>query len=152
VCWSIAAFAQSPALPDLSSLLDPLVTPETINLTICEPYYADRSRIPVDEILLTKRRLALASGLSPDTLNGYALERRVPVILGGSATSSANLRLRRWDGIDGERRRALATVSLRDAVCAGQVGLRKAQSEIFQDWRQVFKHYVHAPRTFLEGR
>lgn len=134
------------AVAQSSDLLDPQVTPATIQTTICQPYYADRERFPLEQEMQIKSHLLQAKGLPPHDAPDFSLERRVPVVLGGSPAARDNFELRRWGGKDGARRRARVAVKLKDAVCDGKIGLRAAQAAIVDDWQGAFKRYVHAPK------
>jgi hypothetical protein len=134
------------AMAQRSDLLDPQVTPATIQATICQPYYADRERFPLEQEMQIKGRLLQAQGVPQHDAPDFSLERRVPVVLGGNPAAQDNFELRRWSGKDGARRRARVAVKLKDAVCNGKIGLRAAQAAIAGDWQGAFKRYVHAPR------
>jgi hypothetical protein len=144
----LAAFAMLAvsSLAQSNELLDPLVTPDTIQTTICQPYYADRQRFPFEQAMRIKSQLLRAEGLPPQAAPDFALDRRVPVILGGSPSALTNFELVKWDGKNGDRRRVRVAVKLKDAVCSGQIGLRAAQSAIANDWESAFKRFVHPPK------
>ena len=94
-----AAHAQRP------ELLDPRVKQTTIVDTICRPGYADDVLPPFDTLQRQKDQLLKQRKIDPATASQYALDHRMPVLLGGSPTATANLDVRRWDGRAGQRRK-----------------------------------------------
>jgi hypothetical protein len=72
--------------------------------------------------------------IDPDRASEYALDHRMPVLLGGSPSSAANLDLRRWDGRAGESRKERLVVLLKRCVCIGEMPLAQAQDDISGDW------------------
>jgi hypothetical protein len=127
------------------ALLDPRVTPENIQSTICTRHYIERVAPSIDEAMRTKAVMLAQKGIPPSAAPDYTLQWRVPMLLGGSAVSSANLEVRKWNGEDGARRRSILAVRLHEAVCEDKVGLREAQAAIYNDWQGAFKMYVHGP-------
>ncbi|WP_174479514.1 hypothetical protein [Paraburkholderia heleia] len=123
-----AAFAQDP------QLLDTRVTQESVTDTICRPGYADTVAPPFDETMALKDRMLAARGIGADDGVGYALDRRVPIVLGGAPDATANFDLIPWGGHAGERRKSLLTVRLKRCVCAGRMTLAQAQAAITGNW------------------
>lgn len=123
-----AAFAQGPRL------LDTRVTQESVTDTICRPGYADTVAPPFDQTMALKDRMLAARGIDSDEGVGYALDRHVPIVLGGSPDATANFDLIPWGGHAGERRKSLLTVRLKRCVCAGRMTLAQAQAAITGNW------------------
>ncbi|WP_233884728.1 hypothetical protein [Paraburkholderia flagellata] len=123
-----AAFAQDPRL------LDTRVTQESVTDTICRPGYADTVAPPFDQTMALKDRMLAARGIDSDEGVGYALDRHVPIVLGGSPDATANFDLIPWGGHAGERRKSLLTVRLKRCVCAGRMTLAEAQAAITGNW------------------
>lgn len=123
-----AAFAQDPRL------LDTRVTQESVTDTICRPGYADTVAPPFDQTMALKDRMLAARGIDSDEGVGYALDRHVPIVLGGSPDATANFDLIPWGGHAGERRKSLLTVRLKRCVCAGRMTLAQAQAAITGNW------------------
>src|SRR5689334_21073530 len=88
-----------------TSMLDERVTQQSVADTICKPGYADTVSPPVDEMLAHKNRLLAQRGIDADDSTEYALDRRVPIVLGGSPDATSNLDLLPWGGHRGERRK-----------------------------------------------
>jgi hypothetical protein len=126
------AAAQSPAM------LDERVTQQSIADTICRPDYADAVSPPFDVMMEHKKRLLAERGIGADDGTNYALDRRVPVLLGGSPDAPANLDLLPWAGARGERRKARFAVHLKRCVCEGKLSLSDAQGAIVGNWSAAY--------------
>jgi hypothetical protein len=140
ITWFLLALAAGgvPVHAQKPDLLDPRVTQSTIVDTICRPGYADEVLPPFDtlqrekEQLLKQRRVDLANA------SQYALDHRMPILLGGSPTAAANLDIRRWDGRAGQRRKERLAVFLKRCVCTGDMPLAAAQAAMAGDWPSQF--------------
>lgn len=121
-----------------AAMLDERVTQQSIAGTICRPGYADTVSPPLDELMAHKDHLLAARGIGTDEGLTFALDRRVPVVLGGSPDAPANLDLLPWAGHAGERRKARAAVMLKHCVCAGKLSLADAQAAIVGNWSSVY--------------
>ncbi|MEM5434665.1 hypothetical protein [Paraburkholderia diazotrophica] len=133
------AFAQD------ATMLDERVTQETIAETICKPGYADTVSPPFDNLMAHKDRLLSEHGIDPDHGTRYALDRRVPVVLGGSPDAPDNLDLLPWGGHRGERRKELLTAKLKRCVCEGRMSLSDAQAAIAGNWSAHYAGFGSAP-------
>jgi hypothetical protein len=127
------AFAQDP------KLLDTRVTQQSLAETICRPGYADTVAPPFDQTMALKDRLLAARGIDAGEGVGYALDRHVPIVLGGSPDATANFDLLPWGGHAGERRKSLLTVRLKRCVCAGKMTLAEAQAAITGNWSRQYE-------------
>lgn len=123
-----------------AQLLDTRVTQQSVAETICRPGYADTVAPPFDQAMALKDRLLAQRGIDSGDGADYALDRRVPIVLGGSPDSAANYDLLPWAGHAGERRKALLTVRLKRCVCSGQISLADAQAAIAGDWAHEYGH------------
>jgi hypothetical protein len=94
----------------------------------------------VDERLLRKSQLLAQSTITPESAPDYALDFRVPVLLGGSPDASENLDLIPWDGPGGERRKRRFAVFLNRCVCAGKLPLTRAQAVLSGDWADRYSN------------
>ena len=131
------ARAQTPDFLD-PRLLDPRVTQSTIVDTICRPGYVDEVLPPFDDLMHEKEQLLKQRRIDPPSASQYALDHRMPVLLGGSPTAQTNLDIRRWDGRGGQRSKERLTVFLKRCVCAGEMPLVRAQAAISGDWATRF--------------
>ncbi len=125
-----------------SSMLDERVTQQSVADTICRPGYADTVSPPLDELMEHKDRLLAAHGIDSDDGAGYALDRRVPIVLGGSPDAPANLGLLPWAGHHGERRKEMLTAKLKRCVCAGKISLSDAQTAIAGNWSTWYQGFA----------
>ncbi|WP_322049351.1 hypothetical protein [Paraburkholderia sp. J67] len=129
---AVPAWAQDPRL------LDARVTQESLAETICRPGYADIVAPPFDAAMALKERLLASRGIDAEDGVTYALDRHVPILLGGSPDAAANFDLLPWGGHAGERRKSLLTVRLKRCVCAGRISLTQAQSIIAGNWSREY--------------
>jgi hypothetical protein len=125
-----------------SGMLDDRVTQQSIGETICRPGYADAVAPPFHELMAHKDHLLAARGIDADDGVAFALDRRVPIVLGGSPDAPANLDLLPWAGQQGERRKARAAVMLKRCVCEGKLSLAQAQAAILGNWSVVYSGFA----------
>ena len=124
-----------------ASMLDERVSQQNIATTICRPGYADTVSPPFDDMMELKDRMLAERGIDADDAADFALDRRVPVVLGGSPDAPSNLGLLPWAGRQGERRKARAAVMLKRCVCEGKLSLAEAQAAIVGDWSVVYSGF-----------
>ncbi|MFM0734642.1 hypothetical protein PQQ52_29590 [Paraburkholderia sediminicola] len=124
-----------------SSMLDERVTQESVGETICRPGYADTVAPPFDELMAHRDRMLAARGINAGNGPAFALDRRVPIVLGGSPDAPSNLDLLPWAGQQGERRKARAAVMLKRCVCEGKLSLAEAQAAIVGNWSVVYSGF-----------
>jgi hypothetical protein len=129
---SLPVWAQDPRL------LDARVSQESVAGTICRPGYADTVAPSFDAAMALKERLLVARGIDAEDGVTYALDRHVPILLGGSPDASENYDLLPWGGRAGERRKSLLTVRLKRCVCAGRMSLAQAQATIAGNWSRQY--------------
>ncbi|WP_345814785.1 hypothetical protein AAGS40_21345 [Paraburkholderia sp. PREW-6R] len=133
--YATAACAQS------AGMLDKRVTQQSVSETICRSGYADSVAPPFSHVMAQKDRMLAARGIDADEAADFALDRRVPIVLGGAPDASANLGLLPWAGKQGERRKARAAVMLRRCVCEGKLSLADAQAAIVGNWSVVYSGF-----------
>lgn len=121
-----------------ASMLDERVTQQSIASTICRPDYADTVSPPFSVMMNHKARLLAERGIDADAGVGYALDRHVPVLLGGSPDAPENFDLLPWAGDQGERRKARLIVRLKHCVCEGKMSLSDAQAAIVGNWAAAY--------------
>ncbi|MGF6374501.1 hypothetical protein [Paraburkholderia sp. 32] len=127
-----------------SAMLDERVSQQSIGQTICRPGYAETVAPPFDELMAHKDRMLAARGIDADDVAAFALDRRVPIMLGGSPDAPANLDLLPWSGPQGERRKARAAALLKRCVCEGKLSLAQAQAVIVGNWSAVYAGFGQA--------
>ena len=124
---------------DLTGMVDPRVTQNNIQTTICRRGWTRTVRPSRDVIDAIKRNLAADMRVSP---RDYELDHIVPLDLGGAPLDLRNVRLQPRAGAchahmkdDLERRLSIM-------VCAGDLTLKGAQHEIATDWRAAYKKWI----------
>lgn len=125
-------------------MLDERVTQQSVADTICRPDYVDAVSPPFDVMMANKDRMLAERGISADAGASYALDRRVPVLLGGSPDAPANLDLLPWAGDQGARRKARLVVHLKRCVCEGKMSLSDAQASIVGNWSAAYPGFGRA--------
>ena len=140
--WLLLALSAGsvPVYAQKAELLDPRVTQATIVDTICRPGYADDVLPPFDTLQRQKEQLLVQRHVDPKTASDYALDHRMPILLGGSPSAAANLDIRRWDGRAGQRRKERLAVFLKRCVCTGDMPLAAAQAAMSGDWPSRFRN------------
>ncbi|WP_433695377.1 hypothetical protein [Paraburkholderia phenoliruptrix] len=141
---ALAALHVGAAHAQHAGMLDERVTQQSIRETICRPGYASAVAPPFDELMAHKDRMLAERGIDADDGADFALDRRVPVVLGGSPDAPSNLGLLPWAGRQGERRKARAAVMLKRCVCEGKLSLAEAQAAIVGDWSVVYSGFSQA--------
>lgn len=131
----------SPNLPDVPGAVDPAVTPENINATICVSGYARSVRPSYNFTGAIKRQL-MRSEHPGERYAGYELDHLIPLALGGAPADRRNLWLEPWTGdVNASDKDALEFVLWR-LVCRHEVPLRMAQRAIAQDWVGAYRRYA----------
>lgn len=122
--------------------LNPDVRPETIDETICVPGYAASVRPSTSYTSGVKRKLLREAGVDEAKAPDYDLDHIVPLAVGGHPRSVKNLNPMLREGEDGARVKARLDKQLQRLVCTRQIGLREAQSAVYNDWRTAYGKYV----------
>ena len=117
--------------------IDPTVTQDNIDSTICVPGYTKTVRPPVSYTEPLKFKLMDAYGFT-DSASNYEFDHLIPLEVGGSPTDVKNL----WpephytdpnsfdkDGLENY---------LHKQVCSGNMDLKTAQDEISSDWTKYW--------------
>lgn len=133
-CFAMLAFMPGASRAQRAEWLDARVTQTTIVDTICVPGYVDRVLPSFEVQMRQKERLLKQRSIDASFASEYALDHRMPILLGGSPNSAANLDLRRWEGRAGQRRKERLAVYLKRCVCTGDITLKAAQTAMAGDW------------------
>lgn len=120
--------------------LDPRVTQSTIASTICHRDYLTKVMPSVDVRIHRANQLLGQRAIPAESASRYALDFRMPVLLGGSPDAKENFDLIPWDGPGGERRKRRFTVFLNRCVCAGEMPLARAQAALSGDWANRYSN------------
>jgi hypothetical protein len=114
--------------------VNPQVTQETIAATICNPGWTRTIRPLVPTMRTIKRKMLSAIGEPFERRNRYALDHKIPLVLGGDPIDRRNLALQ---PIEESREKDVVEVCLAQMVCAGAMTLEEAQTNIWADWRSA---------------
>lgn len=132
--------------------LNPDVTANTLQQTICVPGYTKDVRPSSSYTNGIKRKLMREAGIPAAAAPQYELDHIVPLALGGHPRNLDNLQLQPWNGNDGAHKKDRLEVKLQCLVCAGRLDLSTAQKAIYQDWQGAFDRYAHQRCHLPHGR
>lgn len=118
------AFGAPPA-----SALNPAVTQDDLNATICTPGFAKRIRPPVVFTSQMKRDLLREAGLPKLAASQYQLDHVVPIEVGGAPRARDNLALQ---PLAAAKRKDQLEHALHRDVCGGRVSLADAQTRLWE--------------------
>ena len=116
--------------------LNPAVTQDTINQTICVRGWTGTVRPPMGYTSALKRKQMRAAHLSGSPRN-YEEDHFIPLELGGAPSDPNNLWPEPMTGIGGAKAKDRLENHLRSEVCAGRLTLDAAQKAITIDWRNA---------------
>ena len=112
--------------------LNPAVTPETINQTICVHGWTNSVRPPVSRTSAVKRRMMVKIGVPPEGEPDITLDHCIPLALGGAPDDPQTFMLQPDDESKDKDR---VEVCLARTVCAGWIDLASAQMAIWLNWK-----------------
>lgn len=129
--------------------LNPDVTPETIETTICVPGWTAKVRPPVSVTNRIKHQKMDEAGISWDNAEDLELDHHVPLALGGAPADPDNLWLQAWDAEAPAGWKVESDAHTKDRlerrlqlmVCRGELPLDEAQRCIWTDWRACANKY-----------
>jgi hypothetical protein len=124
---------------DLTGMVDPRVTQNNIQTTICRRGWMRAVRPSRNVTDAIKRNLVADMQISP---RDYELNHIVPLDLGGAPLDLRNLMLQAWGGACNAHMKDALERQLSIMVCAGDLTLKGAQHEIATDWRAAYKNWV----------
>jgi hypothetical protein len=124
---ALAPMAHAAKLP-----LNPMVTPENIDETICVRGWTKTVRPPFEATNAIKLKKLRDRGLTEADKSRFELDHIIPLALGGSPDDPRNLRLEPWPEAD---RKDGVEACLAHAVCVGRISLNEARRRIWKDWR-----------------
>lgn len=118
--------------------IDPKVTQDDIQQTICVRGYTKTVRPPVSYTEPLKLKIMQEYGDS-DSPKDYELDHLVPLEIGGNPSSEANLWPEPYDIAYNAHEKDKVENYLHEQVCLGKISLQQAQLEIAKDWEEVYK-------------
>jgi len=122
--------------------LNPDVTQDTIDQTICVPGYAKSVRPATSYTSGVKEMLMQRARKNPALSQYYELDHIIPLALGGHPRKLDNLELQILEGENGAKKKDRLEAKLHCLVCSGQVKLATAQREILEDWQGAYHKYA----------
>jgi len=132
----VALLALSSSALAASLPLNPDVTQETIDETICVRGWTKTVRPPFEVTNAIKLAKLRERGLTEADKSRFELDHVIPLALGGAPDAPRNLRLEPWPEAD---RKDGVEACLAHAVCAGRISLNEARRRIWKDWRAAGK-------------
>jgi len=141
---ALAAFSGLPNTSLTPGATDPAVTQANIGKTICVIGYTKTVRPPITYTSPIKRR-QLASGYNVGgdiKMGDYEEDHLVPLEVGGSPKSQANLWPELLTGPWGARAKDRLENAMHLLVCSHQITLAAAQQVFMTDWIAGYKKYV----------
>jgi hypothetical protein len=120
-------------LPDVPGAVNPQVTQDNIQETICKPGWTKTIRPPVSYTNKLKAQLMAEKHL-PGKLGDYELDHDISLEIGGAPLDPNNLWMQPYAGKWGARTKDRIETLLKRLVCNGTIPLAEAQREISTDW------------------
>ena len=117
--------------------IDPAVTQQITNETICTVGYTDKVRPPTSETNKIKKTQLSAYGLT-GAMSDYELDHLISLELGGCPDCVSNLWPEPYNTPMGAREKDKVENYLHKVVCDGEMTLTEAQTEIATDWTAVY--------------
>jgi hypothetical protein len=133
------ASAGAPDLACTPGALNPDVTPENVQSTICMAGFSRGVRPPVSVTGPLKRQLMTAYGFGSADPAAFELDHLISLELGGAPRDPANLWPEAADPRPGFHEKDQVENHLHKQVCSGAMSLRQAQRTIVTDWMSVYK-------------
>src|SRR5439155_16361481 len=137
-------------LPNVPGAINPDVTQDNINSTICVSGWTSTIRPKVSYTNALKRELMARYKLSGN-LSDYELDHLVSLEIGGHPKSRDNLWMEHWSNPRGARMKDALETKLKRLVCAGTIPLSEAQQAIMTNWVAAYDHYVGAVPAAATG-
>ena len=135
-------------LPDPAltpGVVNPLVTQETIEQTICVPNWTAKIRPPASYTNKLKLEQMKEWGL-PGTPSDYEEDHRLDLGAGGSPTDPKNLWPMPWAGRWGARVKDRLEVHVQRAICAGDMTLDEGQALMLGNWQDAYIKIFGEPK------
>lgn len=119
--------------------IDPRVTQDNINQTICVSGYTKTVRPPVTYTNDLKIKQIQEYGYSDTSMKDYEEDHLISLELGGSPTSEANLWPEPYTVTLNAREKDRVENYLHEQICFGKMKLLDAQFKISTNWEEVYK-------------
>ncbi len=119
-------------------LINPEVTVNNLDVTICRPGYTREIRPDANYTNRIKREQLNSIGGDP---RDYELDHLIPLSLGGHPSDPRNLWTQPRSGEWNAQRKNNLALRLRGLVCKREIDLPTAQESIARDWIETYKRY-----------
>jgi hypothetical protein len=120
--------------------VNPDVTPDNVDQTICVSGFSHTVRPPWHVTNEIKRKLLVEAGVPPEQAHDFILDHRIPISSGGSPDDPANLILQSKEEAAEKDRAENRAHSL---ICTHRLGLRDAQTMIWRDWHKLLPNRLY---------
>lgn len=127
--------------PGTPGAIDPAVTQDNIDDTICRPGYA-RSVRPAYVITGPLKRRMMDVEHPGEPMADYELDHLIPISIGGAPLDKRDLWLQPRQGQANAGDKNVLAYVLWRLVCTHQVPLATAQHEISHDWTRAYQLYA----------
>lgn len=121
--------------------IDPAVTQDNIDYTICRPGYARAAR-PAYSITGPLKRRMMDAHHPGEAMADYELDHLIPISIGGAPLDARDLWLQPRGGQANAGDKNVLAYVLWRLVCTHQVPLQTAQREISHDWTRAYQLYA----------
>ena len=142
--WSGAIFAGD--LPDpvrTPGGINPDVTQENIDETICVPGWTKTIRPPSSYTNKLKKRQIVEYGFTDTDTSNYEEDHLISLQLGGNPRDPKNLWPQTYFGVCNARVKDMLETKLKRLVCDGTISLQEAQQAIATNWVAAYVEYVN---------
>lgn len=127
--------------PETPGAVDPAVTQDNIDETICRPGYA-RSARPAYSITGPLKRRMMNAQHPGERMADYELDHLIPISIGGAPFDMHDLWLQPRQGQANAGDKNVLAYVLWRLVCTHQVPLQTAQHDISRDWTRAYQLYA----------
>lgn len=122
--------------------IDPKVTQDNIQQTICVSGYTKTVRPPVSYTDNLKIKQIQEYGYSDTSLKDYEEDHLISLELGGTPTSEANLWPEPYNTTLNAKEKDKVENYLHEQVCSGKVTLQQAQLQIANNWEDIYQQLI----------
>lgn len=130
----VTLFLGASAMAGESLPVNPEVTPDNIDQTICVSGYSHSIRPPSQVTNAIKKQLLDQAGIPRWQIHDYVLDHIIPISSGGAPDDPRNLRLEpREESFLKDRSENRS----HDLVCTHRLSLREAQQIMWSNWRKL---------------
>ncbi|WP_332756603.1 hypothetical protein [Sphingomonas sp. LB2R24] len=127
--------------PETPGAIDPAVTQDTIDATICRPRYARAAR-PAYAITGPLKRRMMDVQHPGERMADYELDHLIPISIGGASLDARDLWLQPRQGPANAGDKNVLAYVLWRLVCTHRVPLATAQRDISHDWTKAYQIYA----------